>query len=62
MVGLKGAKVGDAMVSDIHANYIVNLGGAKAKDVILLIDVIRERVFKEKGVKLEMEIKIVGEE
>ncbi|MBI5682547.1 MAG: UDP-N-acetylmuramate dehydrogenase [Deltaproteobacteria bacterium] len=61
-VGLKGARIGDAMVSDVHANYIVNLGDAKTKDVLLLINIIKDRVLKEKGVLLEEEIKIVGEE
>ena len=61
-VGLKGARIGDAVVSDIHANYIVNLGDAKAKDVFALINIMKDRVFKEKGVLLEEEIKIVGED
>lgn len=60
--GLKNTRIGHAMVSDVHANYIVNLGDAKAKDVISLIEIIKEGVFKEKGIKLEAEIKIIGED
>ncbi|MBI5892301.1 MAG: UDP-N-acetylmuramate dehydrogenase [Deltaproteobacteria bacterium] len=60
--GLKNTRIGNAMVSDVHANYIVNLGDAKARDVISLIEIIKERVFKERGIKLEPEIKIIGEE
>lgn len=59
--GLKGTRIGDAMVSPVHANYIVNLGNAKAMDVILLINIIKDRVLMEKGILLEEEIKIVGE-
>ncbi|OGP32349.1 MAG: UDP-N-acetylenolpyruvoylglucosamine reductase [Deltaproteobacteria bacterium GWC2_42_11] len=60
--GLKGTRIGGAMVSDVHANYIVNLGSAKAADVITLLGIIRDKVLKEKGVMLEEEIKIVGED
>jgi len=61
-VGLKGLRLGDAQVSDMHANFIVNRGRAKARQVLELIDLIREKVRKEKGVKLELEIEIVGKE
>jgi UDP-N-acetylmuramate dehydrogenase len=60
-LGLKGYRIGDAMVSTIHANFIVNLGAACAKDVIGLIDVIRERVYQEIGITLELEVEIIGE-
>lgn len=59
--GLKGIKSGDAQISDVHGNYIVNLGKASAMDVLTLIAVARDKVFKETGVLLETEIKVVGE-
>jgi len=60
-VGLKGARVGDAEVSEKHANFIVNRGGASAKDVLSLIRKVRGQVFRKTGVKLEMELKLVGQ-
>lgn len=59
-IGLKGFRMGDAEISQVHANFIVNKGKAKASDVISLMRVIEERVFKEKGIILEPEIRIVG--
>ena len=61
-VGLRGYRIGDAMVSKIHGNFIVNLGKATAKDIMLLIDIIQERVLGERGIRLEPEIKIIGDE
>ena len=58
--GLKGAQVGDAQVSDKHANFIVNQGQASAKDVLALIRKVRAAVVKQTGVKLELELKVVG--
>jgi UDP-N-acetylmuramate dehydrogenase len=58
--GLKGTRVGNAIVSDKHANYIVNLGGATASDVLGLTDVMRERVLTEMGIELELEVQLVG--
>ncbi len=55
-VGLKGFKIGDAQVSEKHANFIVNLGKAKSQDVIDLIALIKDRVLAEKGIVLEEEI------
>lgn len=60
--GFKGEKSGGAMVSDQHANYIVNTGGAKATDVLALMALIRDKVFSAKGVVLEPEIKVIGED
>ncbi len=60
-VGLKGFRLGDAMVSPLHANFIVNLGSARAKDVLDLIELIRKRVYQEMGVKLELEVVVLGE-
>ena len=59
-VGLKGARVGDAQVSEKHANFIVNLGRARADDVIALIKQVGRTVEEQAGVTLELELKIVG--
>jgi UDP-N-acetylmuramate dehydrogenase len=59
--GLKGNRVGQAMVSERHANFIINLGNATATDVIHLMEWVEKRVFEEKGVSLEREVKVVGE-
>lgn len=57
--GLKGARVGDAVVSPRHANFICNLGHARASEVLALIDRIRRCVVKTFGVWLELEIDVV---
>lgn len=59
-VGLKGFRVGGAMISRKHANFIVNTGGAKACDVLALMDLARAKVKEETGVDLQPEIKVVG--
>jgi UDP-N-acetylmuramate dehydrogenase len=58
--GMKGTRVGGAAIADKHANYIVNQGGAGSADVEKLIEIARERVFKEFGIQLELEVQIVG--
>ncbi|HSS65116.1 MAG TPA: UDP-N-acetylmuramate dehydrogenase [Gammaproteobacteria bacterium] len=58
--GLKGTRIGDAAVSEKHANFILNLGEAKAADVESLIQHIAERVRKDHGVALQREVHIVG--
>lgn len=58
--GLKGLRVGGAAISTVHANFIVNEGGARAADVLRLIDLVRERVYKEFGIDLEMELEVVS--
>jgi UDP-N-acetylmuramate dehydrogenase len=60
-VGLKGARVGDAQVSEKHANFIVNRGHARAADVLTLIKQISRTVQAKTGVTLELELKIVGQ-
>lgn len=60
-VGLKGARIGDAQVSAKHANFVVNLGQAKAADVIALIKKVGRTVEEKTGLTLELELKIVGE-
>ena len=58
--GLKGCRKGGAMISDKHANFIVNLGKAESSDVIYLIKKIQDKVFAEFNVNLNLEIKLVG--
>ena len=58
--GLKGLNQGRAMISDKHANFIVNLGGAKSSDVISLIKIIKDKVALKFNVLLNLEIKLVG--
>ena len=57
--GLKGLSVGRAQVSPKHANFIVNTGNATSKEVIELIELVRERVREKFGVQLELELVIV---
>ena len=59
--GLKGLRVGGAQVSTKHAGFIVNTGGASAGDVEALIGLVTEKVFAQSGVRLEPEVRIVGE-
>jgi len=60
--GLKGMSVGGARVSELHAGFIVNTGGATAKDVLRLIEIVRDEVMRRFGVLLTPEIRIVGED
>jgi UDP-N-acetylmuramate dehydrogenase len=59
--GLKGHQIGKARVAEKPANFIETLGGASAVDVELLIQVIQDRVEREHGIRLESEVRIVGE-
>ena len=58
--GLKGLTVGGAQVSEKHAGFVINRGGATCADVTALIAQIQERVFEQTGVRLEPEVKIIG--
>ena len=60
--GLKGFTIGGAQVSEKHAGFVVNIGGATAKDILDLIAHIQDTVLAEKGVQLEPEVRIIGEE
>ncbi|MBE2179596.1 MAG: UDP-N-acetylmuramate--L-alanine ligase [Chthoniobacterales bacterium] len=60
--GLKNLRVGAARVSDIHANFILNEGGATASEVLALLERVRADVLKQHGVRLETEVQIIGEE
>jgi UDP-N-acetylmuramate dehydrogenase len=59
--GLKGYRMGQAMVSDRHANFIVNLGKATAEEIIELIGWVERTVYENQGISLEREVKVVGE-
>lgn len=61
LAGAKGLRVGDAMVSERHANFIINLGNARAQDVLELIGRVREMVWSQFGVRLDLEVKTLGE-
>jgi UDP-N-acetylmuramate dehydrogenase len=58
--GLAGKKIGGAQFSPMHANFIINLGGAKAKDVRALMKIAKEKVKKEFKINLETEVQFVG--
>ena len=59
--GLKGFRIGQAMISERHANFIINLGRAKAEEVIRLMEFVEKKIFEERGISLEREVKVVGE-
>ena len=58
--GLKGKRVGGAQISEKHANFIVNLGTARASDVMTLLDLTRRTVYQNTGIQLELEVKMIG--
>lgn len=57
--GLKGRAVGGAVISPVHANYIVNTGGARAADILALIDLARDEVLRQFSIPLELEVRIL---
>jgi UDP-N-acetylmuramate dehydrogenase len=59
--GLKGKRIGDAEISPIHANFIINTGNARAKDVLELILLIQQTVLSKHGIRMLPEIQIIGE-
>jgi UDP-N-acetylmuramate dehydrogenase len=59
-LGLKGTRRGGALVSPRHANFVVNDEGARAADVLALLELVRERVRREAGVELELEVRVWG--
>ncbi len=59
--GMRGAVVGGARVSERHSNFIVNGGSARAADVLTLMGQIQDRVFRQSGISLEPEVRIIGE-
>jgi UDP-N-acetylmuramate dehydrogenase len=60
--GMRGRKVGGAMVSEVHSNFLVNAGGATARDFLELSALVKEAVKNSCGLQLEEEVRIVGEE
>jgi UDP-N-acetylmuramate dehydrogenase len=58
--GLKGVRLGSAEISSVHANFVVNLGGATTADVLALMDLMRQRVHRMSGVLLEPEVRLLG--
>jgi UDP-N-acetylmuramate dehydrogenase len=58
--GCRGLKVGDAQVSELHCNFLINLGNATATDIETLGETVRERVKAHSGTALEWEIKRIG--
>ena len=60
--GLKGYSIGGAEVSTKHAGFIVNKGNATAKDIIDLINYVKEKVYEKFGRKVQEEVKIIGED
>lgn len=61
-IGLKGTKIGGAKISEKHGNFIVNTEAAKARDVLDLMELVREKVWEERGIALETEVKIIGKD
>ncbi len=59
-LGLKGYEIGGAQISELHGNFIVNTGSAKASEVLELIDLAKENALKTRGIKLEPEVRIIG--
>lgn len=59
-LGLKGYEIGGAQISQLHGNFIVNTGSAKASEVLELIDLAKENALKIRGIKLEPEVRIIG--
>jgi len=60
--GLKGKRIGDAAISEIHANYIVNTAHATARDVLSLMALMRDTVHRNTGIVLEPEIRVMGDD
>jgi UDP-N-acetylmuramate--alanine ligase len=61
-LGLKGLRVGGAAISERHGNFIVNDGNATARDVLDLISLVQSRARAERGVELQTEVQIIGED
>ncbi len=60
IAGLKGFKIGDIAFCETHANFLINLGNGTFEDAIKLIELAKRKVYEKSGIKLELEIKIVG--
>ena len=60
--GLKGMRVGGAQVSEVHGNFMVNLGGAASADVLALIDEVKRAILEQRGIELVLELNVIGED
>jgi UDP-N-acetylmuramate dehydrogenase len=60
LAGMKGQRIGNAQVSEVHANFFVNLGGASTSDFLTLAHIVREAVHERFGVVLEEEVRIIN--
>ncbi len=60
--GLKGQRIGDAQISDKHGNFIVNRGRARSRDVLALIERVRQAVAERTGIELQLEIEVIGKD
>ena len=60
-LGLKGLSVGDAQVSNVHSNYIINKNNASPENILSLINMVKDKVLIDTGIKLENEIRIIDE-
>jgi len=61
-LGLKGYRIGDAQISSIHSNFIVNIGNATSKDILALINYIKEKVYEKYNIELITEVELIGDE
>lgn len=61
-LGLKGRSHGAAVISDVHGNFFTNMGGAKARDVLDLMNDVKQTALQERGITMENEVQIIGEE
>ncbi|MGD9677905.1 MAG: UDP-N-acetylmuramate dehydrogenase [Vulcanibacillus sp.] len=61
-LGLKGYRIGDAQISTIHSNFIVNIGNATSKDILALINYIKEKVYEKYNIELITEVELIGDE
>lgn len=61
-LGLKGTRIGGAVISDVHGNFIVNDANASARDILALIDLAKEKARSARGIELHTEVQIVGED
>ncbi len=60
-LGLKGMRIGGAVISEVHANFIVNDRNATARDILQLIEMVKDRAWTARRIKLETEVEILGE-
>ena len=61
-LGLKDAGIGAARISEVHGNFIVNDGGASAVDILSLIERIKAEAWEKRGIRMETEVQIVGQD